>query len=99
DVNESYINRVHAGQPVVATLDSYADVKFPAKVIAIIPTADRQKATVKVRVGFEQLDPRILPDMGVKVAFQSAAPADDPAAPPPAPAKGFVIPAPALHED
>jgi len=70
DVNESYINRVTAGQPVAATLDAYADWKMPAKVIAIIPTADRQKATVKVRVGFEKLDPRILPDMGVKVAFQ-----------------------------
>ena len=72
DVNESYINRVESGQPVVATLDSYPDWRIPAKVIAIIPTADRQKATVKVRVGFEKLDPRILPDMGVKVAFQSA---------------------------
>jgi RND family efflux transporter MFP subunit len=71
DVNESYINRVEPDQPVVATLDSYPDWKIPAHVIAIIPTADRQKATVKVRVGFEQLDPRILPDMGVKVAFQS----------------------------
>lgn len=73
DVSESYINRVEPNQPVVATLDSYPDWKIPAHVIAIIPTADRQKATVKVRVGFEQLDPRILPDMGVKVAFQSSA--------------------------
>jgi RND family efflux transporter MFP subunit len=72
DVSESYINRVERGQPVVATLDSYPDWRIPAKVIAIIPTADRQKATVKVRVGLEKLDPRILPDMGVKVAFQSA---------------------------
>lgn len=72
DVNESYINRVEPGQPVEATLDSYPDWRIPAKVIAIIPTADRQKATVKVRVGFERLDPRILPDMSVKVAFQSA---------------------------
>ena len=70
DVNESYINRVEAGQPVEATLDSYPDWKIPSKVIAIIPTADRQKATVKVRVAFEKLDPRILPHMGVKVAFQ-----------------------------
>ena len=54
-----------------ATLDAYGDWRIPGKVIAIIPTADRQKATVKVRVGFDQLDPRILPDMGVKVAFQS----------------------------
>jgi RND family efflux transporter MFP subunit len=72
DVSESYINRVEPGQRVEATLDSYPDWRIPAKVIAIIPTADRQKATVKVRVGFEKLDPRILPDMGVKVAFQSA---------------------------
>ncbi len=77
DVNESYINRVTAGQPVVVMLDSYPDWKIPAKVIAIIPTADREKATVKVRVGFDKLDPRILPDMSVKVAFQSAASAGD----------------------
>jgi len=72
DVNESYINRVEPGQSVEATLDAYPDWKIPTKVIAIIPTADRQKATVKVRVGFEKLDPRILPEMGVKVAFQGA---------------------------
>ncbi len=71
DVNESYINRVQPGRPVQATLDAYADWRIPAKVIAIIPTADRQKATVKVRIGFDQLDPRILPEMGVKVAFQA----------------------------
>ena len=70
DVNESYINRVEPGQRVAATLDSYPDWQIPAKVIAIIPAADRQKATVKVRVGFDKLDKRILPDMGVKVAFQ-----------------------------
>jgi HlyD family secretion protein len=71
DVGESYINRVVTGAPVEATLDSYPKWQIPCKVIAIIPTADRQKATVKVRVGFEKLDPRILPDMSVKVAFQS----------------------------
>ena len=70
DVGESFINRVKAGQAVEATLDAYPEWKIPCQVIAIIPTADRQKATVKVRVGFEQLDPRILPQMGVKVAFQ-----------------------------
>jgi len=75
DVNESFINRVVAGQPVTATLDAYAQWKIPCQVIAIIPTADRQKATVKVRVGFDQLDPRILPQMGVKVAFQGDPPA------------------------
>jgi len=72
DVSESYINRVEPGQRVEATLDSYPEWRIPAKVIAIIPAADRQKATVKVRVGFEKLDPRILPDMGVKVAFQES---------------------------
>ena len=71
DVSESYINRVEPGQPVEAALDAYPNWRIPARVIAIIPTADRQKATVKVRVGFEKLDPRILPDMSVKVAFQS----------------------------
>ena len=72
DVSESYINRVEPGQAVEATLDSYPDWPIPARVVTIIPTADRQKATVKVRVAFEQLDPRILPEMSVKVAFQSA---------------------------
>lgn len=72
DVNESYIQRVEPGQAVEAALDAYPDWKIPCKVIAIIPTADRQKSTVKVRVGFDQLDPRILPDMSVKVAFQGA---------------------------
>lgn len=74
DVNESYINRVTAGQPVEATLDAYPEWKIPCKVTAIIPTADRQKSTVRVRVGFEKLDPRVLPDMSVKVAFREAAP-------------------------
>jgi HlyD family secretion protein len=70
DVNEAYINRVKPGQDVVATLDAYPAWKVPSHVIAIIPTADRQRATVEVRVGFDELDQRILPDMGVKVAFQ-----------------------------
>jgi RND family efflux transporter MFP subunit len=69
DVNESYINRVRAGQPVTAVLDAYPDFEIPASVIAVVPTADRQKATVLVRIGFKQLDPRILPDMGVGVTF------------------------------
>ncbi len=73
DVNESYINRVTPGQPVEATLDAYPQWRIPCKVIAIIPTADRQKSTVRVRVGFDQLDPRILPQMAVKVAFQEKA--------------------------
>jgi len=70
DVNEAYINRVKTGQKIVATLDAYPDWSIPCHVIAIIPTADRQRATVEVRVGFDELDDRILPDMGVKVAFQ-----------------------------
>jgi RND family efflux transporter MFP subunit len=80
DVNESYINRVHAGMPVEAVLDAYPDWRIPAHVIATIPSADRQKATVKVRIGFEELDPRILPDMGVKVSFLNQRPASDAAA-------------------
>jgi RND family efflux transporter MFP subunit len=69
DVNESYINRVRAGQDVTAVLDAYPDWQIPAHVITMVPTADRQKATVLVRIGFKSLDPRILPDMGVKVTF------------------------------
>jgi RND family efflux transporter MFP subunit len=69
DVNESYINRVRPGQPVSAVLDAYPDWQIPAAVITTVPTADRQKATVLVRIGFDALDPRILPDMGVKVTF------------------------------
>jgi RND family efflux transporter MFP subunit len=72
DVNEAYINRVSAGQAVVATLDAYPEWKIPCHVIAIIPTADRQRATVEVRVGFDEPDSRVLPDMGVKVAFQDS---------------------------
>jgi RND family efflux transporter MFP subunit len=69
DVNESYINRVRAQQPVTALLDAYPDWPIPAKVITTVPAADRQKATVLVRIAFDALDPRILPDMGVKVTF------------------------------
>ncbi|HEY6943954.1 MAG TPA: efflux RND transporter periplasmic adaptor subunit [Candidatus Acidoferrum sp.] len=69
DVNEAYIARVQPNQPVTATLDAYPDWQIPSKVRTVIPTADRQKATVKVRISFLKLDPRILPDMGVKVAF------------------------------
>ena len=69
DVNEAYIGRVEAGQRVDAVLDAYPNVTFPASVIAIVPTANRDKATIKVRIGFERKDPRILPDMAVKVTF------------------------------
>jgi len=73
DVSERFISRVRPRQPVVVVLDAYADWEVPGKVITVIPTADRQKATVKVRIGFDQLDPRILPQMGVKVAFRAEA--------------------------
>jgi RND family efflux transporter MFP subunit len=69
DVNESYINRVKPDQEVYAVLDAYPDWQIPAHVITMVPTADRQKATVLVRIGFKKLDPRVLPDMGVKVNF------------------------------
>lgn len=69
DVNEAYIHRVHADQPAEAVLDAYPDWTIPAHVIAIVPTADRSKATVKVRVGIDKKDARILPDMGVRVSF------------------------------
>jgi RND family efflux transporter MFP subunit len=69
DVNESFINRVHNGQRTEAVLDAYPDWIIASHVINIVPTADRQKATVRVRIGFDELDPRILPDMGVKVSF------------------------------
>ena len=93
DVNEAYINRVSPGQPVDAVLDSYDDWTIPARVIAIIPTADRDRATVRVRIGFEELDPRILPDMGVKVSFRSAE-----AEPEEAP-EGLLVEAAAVFQD
>jgi RND family efflux transporter MFP subunit len=74
DVNESYINRVHPGQKVSAVLDAYPEWQIPAHVITIVPAADRQKATVLVRIAFDELEPRILPDMGVKVTFLDDAP-------------------------
>jgi RND family efflux transporter MFP subunit len=69
DVNESYINRVHDGQRAEATLDAYPDWHLPSHVLNIVPAADRQKATVRVRIAFDQLDPRVLTDMAVKVHF------------------------------
>jgi RND family efflux transporter MFP subunit len=81
DVNEAYINRVRDGQRVEAVLDAYPDWKMPGHVISIVPTADRQKATVRVRIAFEQLDPRILPDMGIKVRFLEERTASGPVSP------------------
>jgi RND family efflux transporter MFP subunit len=83
DVNETYINRVVNGMRVESVLDAYPDWRIPSRVITTIPAADRQKATVKVRIAFDKLDPRILPDMGVKVSFLRDEPAagQAPAAP------------------
>jgi multidrug resistance efflux pump len=69
DVSEAYIARVSEGQRVEAVLDAYPGVTFPAQVIATIPTADRSRATVRVRIGFDRLDPRILPEMAISVRF------------------------------
>jgi HlyD family secretion protein len=92
DVNESYINRVEPGQGVEATLDAYPNWRIPCKVIAIIPTADRQKSTVKVRVGFDKLDPRILPEMSVKVGFREAEGSG------PAAGRTVLVPKSAVHQ-
>ncbi len=94
DVNESYIHRVHPGQRVETVLDAYPDWNIPGSVITTVPTADRQKATVKVRIAFDRLDPRILPDMGAKVAFLSEAGTDAPAT-----GKLLEIPKSALRRD
>jgi HlyD family secretion protein len=76
DVNEAFIGRVQAGMPVEAVLDAYPDWTLPAAVIAVVPTANREKATVKVRIGLKVKDPRILPDMAVKVTFESGSAGD-----------------------
>ena len=94
DVNEAYIGRVKSAMPAEAVLDAYPDWKIPAHVIAIVPAADRGKATVKVRVALDQKDPRIVPDMGVRVSFlEQAAPRQ--AAEPP---KGVLVPAGAIAQ-
>lgn len=94
DVNEAYIGRVKAAMPAEAVLDAYPDWKIPAHVIAIVPAADRGKATVKVRVALDQKDPRIVPDMGVRVSFlEQAAPRQ--ATQPP---KGVLVPAGAIAQ-
>jgi len=95
DVNESYIQRVTAGQRVSAVLDAYPEWRIPAEVIAIIPTADRQKATVRVRVGFLERDDRILRDMGVKVSFLGDGAPREPGAE----IQGVMITADALRSD
>lgn len=94
DVNEAYINRVYGDQPATITLNAYPDVRMPARVIAIIPTADRNKATVRVRIGFVERDSRVLPDMGVKVAFLESKAARRAVAP-----SGVVVPGTAVADE
>jgi RND family efflux transporter MFP subunit len=94
DVNEAFINRVTPGQPVETMLNAYPDWRIPGEVIAIIPTADRSKATVKVRIAFKQKDPRIIPDMGVRVAFLSGKPTTAPAL-----TSGVLVPAESVRPD
>jgi HlyD family secretion protein len=100
DVNEAYINRVRASQPAEAVLDAYPDWTIPAHVIAIVPTADRSKATVKVRIAIDQKDSRILPDMGVRVSFLEEAAKGGPEAGSQAAAtpRGLLVPAGAIVE-
>jgi RND family efflux transporter MFP subunit len=93
DVNEAYIGRVKPKMPVEAVLNAYPDWKIPAEVIAIIPTADRGKATVKVRIALKAKDPRIVPDMGVRVSFLEAAPPEQAQAAQP---RGVLVPAAAI---
>jgi RND family efflux transporter MFP subunit len=93
DVNEAYIARVAAGMPARAVLDAYPDWEIPAHVIAIVPTADRGKATIKVRVGLETEDPRVVPNMGVRVSFLEPEADDAAAAAPPA---GVLLPPSAI---
>ena len=95
DVSESFINRVHPGQAATIKLNAYPDWQIPAEVITVIPTADRAKATVKVRVRILAKDPRILPEMGARVQFLSDAPVAAAGAPPPRP--GVVVPVEAVQ--
>jgi RND family efflux transporter MFP subunit len=92
DVGESYIGRVQPKMPVQATLNAYPDWQIPGEVIAIIPTADRSKATVKVRIALLERDARIVPDMGVRVSFLEQAPPPGADTPPP----GVLVPAAAI---
>jgi len=92
DVNEAYIGQVKPEMACEAVLDAYPDWKIPAHVVAIVPAADRGKATVKVRVAFEQKDARMVPDMGVRVSFLAARPSGAPVAAP----KGALVPAQAV---
>jgi RND family efflux transporter MFP subunit len=94
DVNESFIGQVKADMPAEAVLDAYPDWRVPAHVIAIVPSADRGKATVKVRVALEQKDARMVPDMGVRVSFLGSKPAAVAAQAP----KGVLVPPQAVAQ-
>jgi RND family efflux transporter MFP subunit len=72
DVNEAYIAQIHNQQAAHITLDAYPDTSFVGRVRQVVPTADRQKATVQVKVSILDRDPRILPEMGAKVVFLRA---------------------------
>ena len=96
DVNEAYIGRVQPNQAVQSTLNAYPDWKIPSHVIAIIPTADRAKATVKVRIGLDLKDARIVPDMGVRVSFLEEAKSATEGRPRPS---GVLVPKEAVHSD
>jgi RND family efflux transporter MFP subunit len=98
DVNEAYIGRVQPKMPVEAVLNAYPDWRIPAEVIAIIPTADRSKATVKVRIALKTKDPRIVPDMGVRVSFLEATPAANASATTAPKDEGVRIPAAAIAQ-
>jgi RND family efflux transporter MFP subunit len=96
DVSESYINRVQPGQKVEAVLNAYPEWRIPASVIAIVPTADRSKATVKVRIALGDKDARVVPEMGVRVAFLESDAAE---AGTPAPPRGALVPVAAIRQD
>ena len=93
EVGEAFIGRVKPGMPTETVLNAYQDWKIPGKVIAIIPAADRGKATVKVRVGIDAKDARIVPDMGARVSFlEEAKPVQADVKP------GVLVPAAAIVE-
>jgi multidrug efflux pump subunit AcrA (membrane-fusion protein) len=94
DVNEAYIGRVKPGMSAEAVLDAYPGWKIPAHVLAIVPTADRGKATIKVRVALEKKDARVVPDMGARVSFLERTPEAANKAPP----QGVLVPATAIAQ-
>jgi RND family efflux transporter MFP subunit len=93
DVNEAYIGRIRPGMPADAVLDAYPDWTIPAHVVAIVPTADRGKATIKVRVALEKKDARVVPDMGARVSFLEQKPKTVSQVP-----QGVLVPATAIAQ-